>query len=96
MDNVRKLLGGFFKICGCFDFVIFGLWGFYLSLKIIGEIAGLEGVAIGFAVAPVTFVVVPWYAGIVRDNWLPLLISYGGGMIGCLFFFMGVLIAGDE
>ncbi len=93
--NVRKFLGGFFKICGCLDFAIFGFWGFILSLKTIGNVSGFAGVVIGFAVAPVTFITTPWYAGIMWSNWTPLLISYGGGIIGCLFFSIGVLITGD-
>jgi hypothetical protein len=94
-DSVRKILGGFFKICGGLVSVIYGLWGFYLSMKIVGQVAGFWGFVIGFGVAPITFVVAPWYEGIVRNDWFPLVFSYGGAIIGGVFFWVGSLIAGD-
>lgn len=92
---MRKIIGGFFNILGVIAFVVFGLWGFIIELSIINYIAGFWGVVIGFMILPATLIATPWYALIAWGNWFPLLIVYGGWIIGMALFGIGSAISGD-
>lgn len=60
-------------------------WALFLDLAILYETHGLWSGVAGLVLAPVTFLVVPWYAWLALDNWLPLAVGYGGAIvaIGC-------------
>ena len=56
--------------------VMFFLWGFYLSLKIVGDTGGFWATLAGGLLAPFVFLIVPWYAGFALGDWSPVWISY--------------------
>ena len=93
---MRKIAGMPLKILGVISFIIFGLWGLFLEVAIVNEVAGFLGVVLGFMLLPVMFAVVPWYAGVVWGNWLPLMVCYGGGILTAILFGLGSIIAGDD
>lgn len=62
--------------------MIVSSWALFLNLAIVYEAKGFWVGALGLVLAPVTFVVVPWYAWIVLDNGLPLLVGYGSVLVG--------------
>jgi hypothetical protein len=72
-----------------------GLWGFLLSLGLISEAAGLWGVAVGVAVAPITVVATPLYALFASGDWTPLALNYGGSVASALLFYLGAALASD-
>lgn len=57
--------------------IVFFLWGFYLSLKIVGDWGGFWATLAGGFLAPFVFLIVPWYAGFTVGDWFPFWISYG-------------------
>jgi hypothetical protein len=73
-------MGALLKVLGYIIFVVGGLWGFVISLKIVIDNLGFIGGAIAFFVFPVTFVFAPLYAGIADSNWFPLILNYGSGI----------------
>jgi hypothetical protein len=93
---LRAGIGGFLKVAGLVAWAIFGIWGFLLCLAIVSQAAGFWGVVVCFFVFPVTFVAVPWYAGVAWGNWFPLLICYGGEIVASILFAVGSTVAGDE
>ena len=56
---------------------------FFMCIKIIAEEWGIFAGVLGFLLAPVTCVVMPWYAGFALGNWIPLIIC-GGGLISVI------------
>jgi len=92
---MKNKFSGIFKVLGGIVFVIFGLWGFFIELAIIEQVAGFWGVVICIILGPVTFVVAPWYALVVWGNWFPFAIVYGGGIVAAVLFGIGTAIAGD-
>ena len=90
-----KGIGAILKGLGYVAWVILGMWGFVLCLVIINHAAGFWGIVVGFVVFPVTFLAAPWYAGITMGNWFPLLICYGGGIIGAILVGLGSSVARD-
>lgn len=92
---MRAFIGGAFKVMAYIFFVLFGIWAFILELAIVNAVAGFIGVVIAFALAPVTFAAAPWYAGVAWGNWMPLIIGYGGTIVGGIFYWLGETIAGD-
>jgi hypothetical protein len=96
MSDIRSRLGSVFKVLGYITLVIFGLLGFIISVGIVYKAAGFWGFVVAFVLLPITFAVAPWYALIIRGDWFPLAISYGGGIIGIILVYIGSVIAGDE
>lgn len=92
---MRAFIGGAFKVVAYIFFVLFGIWAFILELAIVNAVAGFIGVVIAFALAPVTFAAAPWYAGVAWGNWTPLIIGYGGTIVGGIFYWLGSTISGD-
>lgn len=86
------ILGSFgkmIKLLGYVGWTVFGLWGFIICLSIVNSVAGFWGVVLGFTIAPVTFLVAPWYALIAWGNPLPLIVGYGGGILSTCMFALG-------
>lgn len=96
MEKVRKILGSPFKAAGAIVLIIGGLWAFVLELAIVNAVAGFWAVVFAFAIAPVTFVAAPWYAGVAWGNWFPLFVGYGSMIGGGLLFSLGSRISGDN
>ncbi len=92
---MRNILGSIFNVLGVIIWVIFGLWGFIIEVAIVNQVAGFWGLVVAFMLLPITLAVTPWYALVAWGNWFPLVIVYGGGIVGTLFFGIGSAIAGD-
>ena len=86
---MRQIIGYISCTIGVITFAIAGLWGMYLNFMILIEVTGFWGFVIGLTVLPLTFVAVPWYAGLAMDYWLPLLLNYGGGIVAVIFWSIG-------
>jgi hypothetical protein len=63
--------------------------GLFLDFQIIAYEWGLSGSVIAFFILPGTFIIAPFYAGIKYGYWMPLLVSYGGGLMALLFNAVG-------
>ena len=64
-------------------------WALFLDLAILYETHGFWSGLVGLVLAPITYFVVPWYAGIALDNWLPLIVGYGSLGLGIVFARLG-------
>jgi hypothetical protein len=64
-------------------------WALFLDLAILYETHGFWSGLVGLVLAPITFVVVPWYAGIALGEWLPLAVGYGSVGVGIVFARLG-------
>ena len=76
------------NVLGILVWIVSGVWGFILTVKILNAVGGLLLVVIGVCVLPCSFAIAPWYAGAVWGEWLPLLVIYCGGLGGmaCVYF----------
>jgi len=88
-------IGNFISRLGIIAWVVFGIWGFLLSLAVVTEVAGFWGTVVGFSLLPVTFAAAPLYAGIAWGDWFPLLICYGGGIASTILMAVGSSISDD-
>jgi len=68
---------------------IVATWALFLDLAILYETRGLWSSVVGLVLAPITYVVVPWYAGLTLDNWLPLAVGYGSVAVGIVLARLG-------
>ena len=67
-----------------------------MSLRIIHDVTGFWGAAVAFLLFPITFAIVPWYAGFALGSWILLLVSYGGGFFFQLVHMLGNHLAGED
>ena len=91
----RRRLGAISRVLALGVLVIAGLWGFLLSLGLISDAAGLWGVAVGIALAPITVVATPLYALLASGDWAPLALNYGGGVASALLSYLGAALASE-
>lgn len=89
-------MGMIFKVPGILIFVLGGLWGTFICLKIVIDALGFIGGLIAFFALPITLVFAPFYVGLKYDNWFPLILIYGTGMIGTILFAIGSKVSGDK
>jgi hypothetical protein len=94
--KIRKIIGSLFIILAGLSFVGLGIWGFILSLQILNYVGGFALIVIGFIFIPITYTVAPWYAVVEFNNFFPLIISYGGLILGYIFGLLGTLIIGEK
>lgn len=92
MNKLLIFLSGFLLFIGGSIWVIVGLWGFWIELGIVNEIAGFWGIVIAFTILPATLFATPFYALIANGNWFPLALIYGGGLVGAILYGFGVTI----
>lgn len=93
---MRKRLGNALRVAGVLAWIGFGLWGLLLNIAVVSHVAGFWGVVVGFLVLPVTFFATPWYAGVALGDWLPLIVNYGGGIVGTTLIAVGSAMVGDD
>jgi hypothetical protein len=72
------------KLLGTLIYLVCGIWGFILSLKVIYAMWGIIGVVVSFFLAPITFALVPIYHGFTEGDWSIIVISYGGLLIATI------------
>ena len=88
MGNLIKALGGIV-------FAVTGFWGFFICLGIISRAAGFWGALAVVILAPIAFVVGPLYAVFAWNNWFPLVINYGGGIVAAVLTGIGRRLSDD-
>jgi len=69
--------------------------GVFISLGIVIDALGFIGGAIAFFFAPVALAFAPWYAAIADNNWFPVGLVYGGGLVASILYVIGSAIDGD-
>jgi hypothetical protein len=72
-----------------------GLWGFLLNLKIVVDVAGTWGGVAAVLLFPFTQILVPLYAVVTRNDWLPMLVIYSG-TFGSLALMIGAVVLHEE
>ncbi len=70
-----------------------GVIGFILCCSVIAREWGFGGVVLGIALAPVTFLAAPIYAGIAYGNWSLLILEYGGSFVAFILYTIAGLLA---
>lgn len=69
--------------------------GFGLCLKAVAAAAGLGAAVLAGLLAPLTYALVPLYAGLSQQDWLPALLNYGASALGLPMILAGKALAGD-
>jgi len=64
-------------------------WALFLDLAMLYETHGFWSGVVGLLLAPITYLVMPWYAWIALDEWLPLAVGYGSLAVGLVFIRLG-------
>ena len=89
-------IGNLLKGAGYIVFIGAGLWGFFLCIGIIAKAAGFWGIVAALFLAPITFLAAPLYAGFVLEDWFPLILNYGGGVLAMALIGTGSAMSGDR
>ena len=97
---MKRVIGIILMCLGWIVLAVGGTWGFVLSAIIvvnlfIDQAIGITAVILAFVFSPGLFLIVPWYAGFGLGEWLPLILSYGGLIIGGIILSVGAGIKGD-
>jgi len=79
-------LGRALKAFGLLGFALAFVWGLALCIAVIAEIAGFAGAVLGLLLAPLSFILVPWYAGLALGDWTPFLLNYCAGSCALALF----------
>jgi len=90
-------LGLALRATGVVAFAVTFLWGMGVCVEIIADQAGSAAAVLSVILAPLTFLLVPWFAGFALDNWLPFLIVYCSGTVALAFLAAGkAMMRGPE
>ncbi|MBE0593565.1 MAG: hypothetical protein IH616_14325 [Gemmatimonadales bacterium] len=89
---MRKLVGTVFGVVGWIGWVICGFGGLGICLRILYDVGGVWGAAIGFLLGPLTFAATPWYALLAMGTWTPLLLCYAGGFASTALIGIGAAV----
>jgi len=73
-------------LVGILIYVITAFWGLFICFAIIKEVFGLIIAFLGLIFFPFVLVLAPWYAALTNHDFYPLLIVYGGALLGTLCF----------
>lgn len=74
-------LGIALRAAGMAGFAIAFLWGMGVCVKLVAAQAGFVGAVLAVLAAPLTFLLVPWYALITLGEWTPFLLNYCAGSV---------------
>lgn len=85
----------FFWIIGYFVLLGFSIIGLFVSFQFIAVKFGFLFFWLSIMIAPVTFIVVPFYIGFVNGDWWPLFWNYGG-LLGMYIAGIGDYFAAKE
>jgi hypothetical protein len=81
----RIRLSPFFLI-GILIYVITAFYGLFICFDVVKEVFGPIIAFLGLIFFPFILTVTPWYAALADHDFYPLLIVYGGGIVGSLCF----------
>lgn len=66
--------------------IVVGVSGLIMGTGLVTRQWGLLAGAAAFVLWPLTLAAVPWYAGLVHEDWFMLAVVYGGGTAGALLY----------
>ena len=74
------------RMLGILVYLVAGLLGLIICLQIIVEVGGVLLAVVSFFLFPIALGIAPWIPLFADGNWAPLLIVYGGGLVGGALF----------
>ena len=88
-----RAVGNSLRGTGWIAFVVVALWGLFLCIAFIAKAAGFWGIVAALLLAPITFLAAPLYSGFVLDDWFPVILNYGGGLVSMALVSIGDTIS---
>lgn len=73
-----------------------GLIGTLMVFSIVWEKTGALGTLVGLLAAPLTVGLVPWYAALKLETWVPVIFTYGAGVTSSIVFWFGATLTGQD
>ena len=67
-------------------YVISGIWGLFICFTVVKDVFGPIITFLGLIFFPFILTLAPWYAALANHDFYPLLIVYGGIILGTLCF----------
>ena len=77
-STMKQTMGTSFLVLAFLTWVVSGIYGTILCLRIITDHFGVIVAFISLIFFPAMHLVVPWYEGAVNSNWFPMQVVYGG------------------
>jgi len=93
---VKKLLSTISIYSGIIVWFVTGIWTIIIDIKIVGYALSDWGLFayIGAVIFfPVTFLVAPFYAWLQLEYSFPLILTYGGTILGAILFFISFMLS---
>lgn len=90
-----QMIGRYLSWFGLALFPAAFLWGTSLCVGIAEAELGSDAGFLALLLAPLSYALLPWYAGFALDQWLPLLVNYGVGLVALPMIVLGKTLAGD-
>jgi hypothetical protein len=87
----RLRLSPFFGI-GVIIYIITALWGLFICFDIVKNVFGGMFAFLSLIFFPFILTLAPWYALFADHNVLPIIVVYGGMILGTLCFIIGTRI----
>jgi len=73
-------------LVGILIYIITAFWGLFICFAIVKEVFGSIIAFLGLIFFPFILTLAPWYAALANHDFYPLMIVYGGLILGTLFF----------
>ena len=67
-------------------YIISGIWGLFICFTVVKDVFGPIIAFLGLIFFPFILTLAPWYAALANHDFYPLLIVYGGIILGTLCF----------
>ena len=67
-------------------YIVSGIWGLFICFTVVKDVFGPIIAFLGLIFFPFILALAPWYAALANHDFYPLLIVYGGLILGTLFF----------
>ena len=67
-------------------YVVSGIWGLFICFTVVKDVFGPIVAFLGLIFFPFILTIAPWYAALANHDFYPLLIVYGGIILGTLCF----------
>lgn len=77
-------MGTILRMLGMLAYLVAGLLGLVICLGILVDVGGVLLAVIGFFIFPAALGIAPWIPLLTQGNWVPLVVVYGGGLVGLL------------
>ena len=71
-------------------YVISGIWGLFICFTVVKDVFGPIIAFLGLIFFPFILTLAPWYAALANHDFYPLLIVYGGIILGTLCFIIAI------